>query len=441
MFGGLATNFLSIGIQSATYRYYFKDKNEFASLNFTNLTFVLIVFISFWLLIWINSENISSYIFANKVSSNIIKLSYLGGCIAYLYNYFKELLIYQNRSKEYAIVTVLTGIINPLLALIFIFSFSLTYLARIYGIIITQSILLLVTLYYQKEFLRIKFSKRLLRKSIKFSYPQIPSGIISLTQKSFDKTMLTNLKNLDIVGHYQLGQKLGAVSKNIISTISRSWVPYFMEKAEANTIQSKREIVKRYYDVIIIYNYICIVICLFAEEAVKIFTTKDFYPSMYIIPIYVTYILITHIIGSLSKPQITYAEKLKYTLPAPIIAVIINVVTNFILIPIYGAIGAVLATLISGLVSSAIWYYYGQKAYYLPIEMKVILKQLILYVIYLILVYYFMFLDLHVLNKLLLKCFFLLLYFYITIKIKLIRKEQVVYIFNKVKKQTFKLSI
>ena len=82
---------------------------------------------------------------------------------------------------------------------------------------------------------------------------------------------------------------------------------------------------------------------------------------MYIIPIYVTYILITHVIGALYKPQITYAEKLNFTLPAPAIAVMINIIANLILIPSYGAIGAMIATLISGLVSSIIWYYFGQK--------------------------------------------------------------------------------
>tara|TARA_B100000287_G_scaffold427969_1_gene478556 strand:+ start:1361 stop:2704 length:1344 start_codon:yes stop_codon:yes gene_type:complete len=436
MFGSLATNFISISIHSATYRYYFKDKNEFPALNFSNLVFVFIVFIVFGLFVWIKSENISQHIFDNKVSSKLIVISYIGGCIAYFYNYFKELLIYQNRSKEYAIITILTGLINPLLALIFIFYFSLTYLARIYGIIFAQLLVFALIVYLQREYFRIEFSKILLKKSIKFSYPQLPSGLISLTQKSFDKTMLTNLKNLDVVGHYQLGQKLGSVGKNLISAIGRSWVPYFMKNAEINSEKSKSKILDRYYEIITIYNYLCIAICFFAEETVKVFTTREFYPSMYIIPIYVTYILITHVIGALCKPQITYAEKLNFTLPAPAIAVMINIIANLILIPSYGAIGAMIATLISGSVSSIIWYYFGQKAYPLPIKINFIIKQLILYVIFIIIVYYLMFHDFHFLSKVLLKCFFLLFYFYLSIRFGFIKKERVIYFYSLIKRNS-----
>ena len=62
-----------------------------------------------------------------------------------------------------------------------------------------------------------------------------------------------------------------------------------MKNAEINSEKSK---VKYLIGIMIItiYNYLCIAICFFAEETVKVFTTREFYPSMYIIPIYVTYI-------------------------------------------------------------------------------------------------------------------------------------------------------
>ena len=245
--------------------------------------------------------------------------------------------------------------------------------------------------------------------------------------------MLTHLKNLDVVGHYQLAQKLGGISKNMFSTIGRSWVPYFMKKAELNTKKSKNEIVDRYYEIIMVYNYFSLMICAFSEELIKLLTTEAFYPSMYILPLFVTYIFITHVVGALSKPQITYAEKLEYTLPSPIVALIINIIANILLIPIYGAMGAIIATLLSGIVSSVILFHFGQRAYLLPINNIIIAKQFLIYATYLTIVYYSMFLDLPLFNKLLIKCILLISYFYLSIKINLLKRERVTLIYKKVR--------
>jgi O-antigen/teichoic acid export membrane protein len=55
-------------------------------------------------------------------------------------------------------------------------------------------------------------------------------------------------------------------------------------------------------------------------------------------------------------------------------ATIVNIIFNIILIPIYGILGAAIATIISSVSGAIISYYYGRKLYILPIPWVEILK-------------------------------------------------------------------
>ena len=88
-----------------------------------------------------------------------------------------------------------------------------------------------------------------------------------------------------------------------------------MKNAELKTNRSKRAIVDRHIDIIMIYNVMSAVICCFSEEIITFLTTKPFYPSMYLIPIIVFTTLFINTIGSLSKPQLAFGEKMIYIVP------------------------------------------------------------------------------------------------------------------------------
>ncbi len=440
MFGNITTNLLTIGLQSATIRYYYKEKDNldyFGGLNFTNFVFIVGMFSIGGIVVWFTSDDLTQHLFGSKISSDILMWSYFGGCLVSLFTYLKQLLIPQLRSKEYSIVTILVGIIGPSLAVFFILTFSMTYYARIYGNILCHLILFIVLLFLQRKYFRLVFSKKSLRRSLAYSYPQVPQEIIGLVHRSFDKTMLTNMKGLNVVGHYQIAQRLGGLSKAFISTIGRAWVPYFMHRAELNTKQAQNEIVERYFEVVMIYNYFCLFLCTFSEEAVKLLTVEAFYPSMYIMPLVVFYILFTHTLSAISKPQVVFAEKLVYTLPPAITALIVNIILNIYLIPPLGALGAVLATVAAGITSGIMLFYFAQRLYPLPIDYGKLVGQFMMFIFFLIIVYFLMLSDIRIVYKLLIKVTLIGLYFNLTIQFGLVKKERISVTVERLKRNIF----
>ena len=88
MFGSLLTGFLSINIHFSTYRYYFKYKNDlekFRILNSTNMVFILLIFLLSGGIIYFSSGWFSSILFDKLLTKKLIQLSFLSGCLEYLF--------------------------------------------------------------------------------------------------------------------------------------------------------------------------------------------------------------------------------------------------------------------------------------------------------------------------------------------------------------------
>ena len=81
-----------------------------------------------------------------------------------------------------------------------------------------------------------------------------------------------------------------------------------MNKAHENSVDARKEIISRFYEIAFLFMIVGISIICFSEEMIKLLTTKEFYPSMYVVPVYVYYYLFA-VIGTLSMNQISFAEK------------------------------------------------------------------------------------------------------------------------------------
>ena len=197
-----------------------------------------------------------------------------------------------------------------------------------------------------------------------------------------------------------------------------------MKKAHENTEDSKKAIVNRFYELSFIIMFIGYGIICFSEEIIIVLTTKEYYPAMYLVPIYVFY----HIIGSmgyLSIPQIQYSEKTQYILPASIIGVITNILLNIILIPLFGAMGAVISLIVATLIGNLIHLYFGFKLFPIPTTIPIILRKLSIIIIFVIPIYFIMVGQLNPYLKIFLKIIMLCLFFIFGVKFNYFSKNKI----------------
>jgi len=411
-FGLISSGLVSLSIRSATYRYYFlykDDSRTFIILNSTNIIFLVFIFVLSGCFLNFTAHFVSKYLFDEALSSQMIMLSFLFGCLAYMFEYFTLLMTAQKKAKIYAMITILMVLLNTGLSLFFIFYYTLTFMAKIYASLITHLILLVILVVYSKEFIRPEFSFDKLKKSIIFSFPLVPRKIIGLAYKSFDKIMLNKYGGLLSVGYYTFGVKFAVLIKYIMDSIAKVWNPFFFEKALENTEDAKDEIVLIFYRMSFLIMFIGLGIIYFSEETIRLLTTSDFYPAMYVVPLYVYYYLFD-IMGMLAVNQIMHAEKLSFLLPPTIVSIFLNITLNIIFIPKYGFIGACVATTIAALLSVLVTFHYGNKFYPLPIKNKKIFYLYLLILVFTLPIYPIMFSDIHFLIKIMIKGVLLLLF-------------------------------
>jgi len=413
-FGMITTGLVSMGIHKATYKFYFdyvNDEEELVSIVSTNLFYLIFIFYITGTIIYFNSTWFSINLFDNQINNKLINLSFFSGCLTYFITFITLLLTAQKRSKEYALVVIFRAIINNLLSFYFIFAFSLTYMAKIYASIITQTLLLLILLVLIRNLIGIKLSLINLKKSLVFSYPNVPRSIIGLVYKSFDKILLNKFTGLNSVGYYAIGSQLANLIKLLINTLAKSFNPFFFSLANKRGMAQKDSIVKRFYEVAFVIMFFGLCIITFSEELIKLLATEKFDSAMYVIPVYAFYHLFA-VIGLLSVPQIMFAEKMFYLLPQTIISIIVNILLNIALIPSYGAVGAALATAIAQLGTCIVSYYFAQKAFYLPINLSKALKLYLVLLILSVAVYPIMISDMHMVYKIMLKIVIISIYIF-----------------------------
>jgi O-antigen/teichoic acid export membrane protein len=420
IFGSLAVNLVSVGLMSSSYRYYFEyktDLDKFRIFNTTNVTFNLITFIIFAVAIYFSAEWISTTVFDSKISSQLLLLSYISGCLNYFIQFFLHLLSAQLKTFPFAVISILKVIFDIALSFYFIFFISLTYMARVNAILISQIIILFCVFFTIKNLFTNKFSFICLKESLFFSYPNVPGTLISLAYQSFDKVMITNYRDMSALGHYSIGDKFAGIFKITTDSLTRVFNPYFQDKAHENSLEAKHDIVRRFYDISGVYLLSAFVLICFSEEMIKLLTTPEFYPSIYMAPIFVFYYLFGAILGMLSVNQIMYAKKLIFQLPVSIVSILMNISLNILLIPQYGAIGAVIATAMTALVTDILLLYFGQRAYILPLNYKRLVYIFLLIILFTIPVYFLMLSDIHFILKIFCKA--LLIIFFILILTKL----------------------
>ena len=411
MIGKMIFGFMNLSLHAANYKFYFDEKidssiNNFRSLYSSNFLFLFIFFIVITGVIF----SIKSSFFLNLEIEYLTKHNLI---LAITYGFFDYIILFkttqltaEKKSLKFSFIVILNSLLNLGLSIFFIKKLIDPLMGRVYGILISQSIILIILIYLLKNLFTTKISAHKLIKSIKFSSPYYPNMILGLSQSYLDKTLLSQINGSSSVGFYSLGVNFTIILKTIMDSVEKAWAPFFYNKAHEETFESKKIIVESFNFIAFIYMFLGLFIIYFSEEAIKILTTKEYYSAIEIVPIYMFFYFFA-IYGYLTNAQLTISEKIKYILPGAIIGAIVNVSLNILLIPKFGTVGAALASCFTALVSQAFLFYFGNKFFRLPIELNKIIFLYFLLFLYTGIYYYILSIEIQVLLKIIIKLFLL----------------------------------
>ncbi|MFA3784126.1 polysaccharide biosynthesis C-terminal domain-containing protein [Melioribacteraceae bacterium 4301-Me] len=230
--------------------------------------------------------------------------------------------------------------------------------------------------------IRFKIDKAILNKLLKFGIPYLPGSLSAMIVQVIDRPIVLALTDASTLGIYQANYKLGIFMMLIVSMFNYAWQPFFLNNAQE---KNAKELFSKIFTLFLLFtSLLWIILSLFIDDFAKfkIFDNvtiigKAYLGGLVIVPI----ILLGYLFNGLYvnfTAGIYIEEKTKYF---PIVTgsgALVNVVVNFMLIPVIGIVGAALATLASYMVMAGGLFFFSQKFYKINYEYKKIIKILTL---------------------------------------------------------------
>lgn len=411
LIGGIFANLLSLGLPAATYRSFYENGSSktFYTVNFTNLIFILVVYFLFFLIIFFAFDILSVLINKDDFNIEVILITYTSSCLIVLYNLFTKLLVHKNESKKFALTDLFYKISLTATSILLVFYLQ-NYWALIYGTFLSTLIFVIYLLYANRKNFNINFSFRYLKESIVFSFPNTVNDVQQIFKNAFDKLYLYKLSGASNIGFLDVANKFGNLAKLFYNSVNFSYMPFFMNLAKKNNNKSFQKISERYFQIVILFNFVAILISFFSEEIVYILTDKSFHSIRFYIPLIILNIYVGEIFSLAFKSVIFFKRKMQYNIPVTFVSLFSNICFNLILIPIYEIWGVLFSLLISNTLTSILMFILSNKLKIIKFNLFKFSSQLILHILFVIIVYKLLYMDISVLHKLGIKLFCVIIY-------------------------------
>ena len=183
----------------------------------------------------------------------------------------------------------------------------------------------------------------MIKKSKYYILANLMVTIYAQTDKIMLKLMIDNAS----VGYYSAAVTSAGMASFIFAAIIDSARPIIFEaKKNEDLIKYEKNIISLYSVVIYFSIFICLMVTIFSPLIVNIMYGQEYANSIPILRLIVWYTTFSYL-GSARTIWIMAESKHNYLMFINTAGVILNILLNYILIPIYGIIGAAIATVLT----------------------------------------------------------------------------------------------
>ena len=338
-------NFSSSIAKSSYSRFFFKDKDDQASLPSIMSIFIL-GFGFFTILALLLSNLIRNTIFSSY--PQFFFLFYVIIAIAFfqfIVHLKKTELVMRSKALQYLILSLVIGLIPIILILYFVLRRDMTIDALLYGMFIPYAItgIYVFLTIARKTFKRPKIS--LIKKYFSYGTPLAFKGISGKLIKGGDRIIIQAMLSSAAVGGYSFIYLItNALSLFMIQPFSKVIKPIIM-KNEDNQKVLQRTITNASLSLLVSLSGVAMVFVFFVEYFLRLFVSNldylEYMPIIYLLSI--AFVIMAA--KTLVSKGLMLSNKTTILMWITIIAGINNILMNILLIYLVGIWGAVLATI------------------------------------------------------------------------------------------------
>lgn len=377
--GLVLTASLASGLpQSLTRWFWDKDhKENQKGIFFMSLSSQVGITLLFSLILIPLSGTLSQLIFSKPDYGTVLTFVILASGIQSINNIINTLMRLQSKSLMYTLTNLLklTVVLSLTLYFILIKKMGLEgiFLAQVIG---NTLVVLLLTGYTVKN-IRPFFDRSIFRSMNVYGFPLLLANFSAVLLNVIDRFSLKSLTLLKYVALYSFAFKITSVLKLVIvDSIRLALGPMMIKRIDSPDN-------KRFYSKVLLYTsfvmmFAIIGISLFAFEITKVIAgDKEFWDAVVIIPFLSLSIFFINM-KEVTVYGLHIAKKTRILGIIIVFATIASFVLNMLLIPIWSITGSAVATLLSQFIYWLACYYFSQKVYFIPYEMRKIALLLVI---------------------------------------------------------------
>jgi len=391
------------GMDVAFLRYYFLGEHSRKSIYRSAIQVLSITGLLLSALIFVLAESIGHLIFNEPGYEFFVRIAAAILFFDTLCNMPYLVLRAEERSATYTIIRIGRFILELILNLFFIMYLKLGVKGILYANLTAAIINLIILFPFQIKYLHGKYSWSAVRGMLRFGLPMVPNGLAYLIVEISDRYLMPRLLNKEILGEYTANHKLGTILLLLVIAFRTAWQPFFLKVAKQSDAKEIYSRVMTYY--LFIAAFVVLAVTMTIEYIVKIpiapgmtLLGESYWGGVKIIPIILFSYMMFGVYVNLTV-GIYIEKKSEWMIAFTGLAAVINVSSNFYLMPAYGMMGAAFANMLAYFVMMVFIFFANQKLYHIAYEYGRIFWIICYLTIALILYYY---LDLNIMLRMLL---------------------------------------
>ncbi|MDO5106430.1 polysaccharide biosynthesis C-terminal domain-containing protein [Capnocytophaga sp.] len=229
--------------------------------------------------------------------------------------------------------------------------------------------LALLPLYFR---IRLRFSFPLWKEMLWYAVPVLVSGIAFAVNEGFDRVFLRMLLPADsadaTIGVYSACYKMGVFMTLFVTAYKLGVEPFFFSKAKDKNAPQTYALITQYFTIFgaFILLFITVFVDIFKHILIP---SAEYWEALWVVPVILLANLCLGIYHSLSV-WYKITDRTHFGAYVSVLGMAITVILNFLLIPLISYKGSALATLATYFVMMLVSFFFGQKKYPIPYNVK-----------------------------------------------------------------------
>lgn len=363
---------LGFSLYNAFFRWFW-DKNYLdkqKSILFTILVFLLFQMGLFLILVLSFQHELSFLLFDSDRYSYLIQLLLMVSGFEAVGVLVSTLLRLKERAVFYTILQVVK-LTAGLLITIYLIVYQKRNIEAVYEAQLMANVLYIILIFnVLRKNIEVKLEWKILLDMLSFSLPLVLTSVSGIILNITDRYSLRFLSDMANVGVYSLGFKVAnTIRVFLITSVNLALQPMIFKMMDDPGN-------KRFYSKVMTYftfglMFFVLLFSLYAPEIIKVISKQNmaYWDAYKIVPV-LSFSMLFSMLRDVAYTGLNITKKTRIIALLILSAAFLNIMLNLLFIPAWGFYGAAVATALSQITFFALVYYFAQRHYKIPYEVK-----------------------------------------------------------------------